>query len=70
MSNTATIPLPSTHETDLTLGVYAFHGLTPVKIFGRERDPKTGIVEKYWVVAGEGTKYETRYQVAANALKI
>ena len=35
------------HETDLPLGGHVFHGLETVKIFGRERDPKTGKVETY-----------------------
>lgn len=38
------------HETDLPLGGHVFHGLETVKIFGRERDPKTGKVETYWVL--------------------
>ena len=64
---TNTLPIRITHATDLS--GYVFHGQTPVKIFGRERDAKTGIVETYWVVSGEGTKHEKRYEVAANKLR-
>lgn len=53
------------HETDLPLGGHVFHGLEPVKIFGRERDLKTGIVETYWVLNEKGK----RYQVAAKLLR-
>lgn len=60
--------MPTTHPTDLPLGGYAIHKKKPVKIFGRERD-KDGVVEKYWVVSNEGTKFQKRYMVAANKLR-
>ena len=53
------------HETDLPLGGHVFHGLETVKIFGRERDPKTGKVETYWVLNSRGR----RYKVAAKLLR-
>jgi len=60
-----TLPQQQSHKTDLPLGGHVFHGLKTVKIFGRERDPKTGIVETYWVLNSEGR----RYQVAAKLLR-
>lgn len=53
------------HETDLPLGGHVFHGLEAVRIFGRERDQKTGKVETYWVLNSKGR----RYQVAAKLLR-
>ena len=67
---TNTIPAPTTHPTDIALGACAFHGLKVVRVFGRERDNKTGPVKTYWVVSDEYTKKEKRYQVAANELKV
>lgn len=64
-----TLPTPTTHETDLPLGAYAFHGQTVVRIFGRERDEKTGIIKHYWVVRDECAKNEKRYQVSAKLLR-
>ena len=59
------LPPNTPHETDLPLGGFVFHGLETVKIFGRERDNKTGIVETYLVINSQGR----RYQVAANKLR-
>jgi hypothetical protein len=58
--------LSKTHESDLPLGGTVYHCLDRVKIFGRERDPKTGIVSHYWVVNHSGT----RYKVHANKLQL
>lgn len=54
------------HETDLPLGGQVRHGNAVVKIFGRERDNKTGIVKSYWVLSDTGK----RYQVEAKKLTI
>lgn len=58
-------PQQTTNEADLPLGGHVYHGSEIVKIFGRERDNKTGIVETYWVVNSKGR----RYQVAAKLLR-
>jgi len=52
------LPPNTPHETDLPFGGHVFHGLDAVKIFGRERDPKTGIAETYWVINSQGRRYK------------
>jgi len=59
------LPPNTPHETDLPLGGFVFHGLETVKIFGLERDNKTGKVETYWVKNSQGR----RYQAASKLLK-
>lgn len=52
------LPTTTTHETDLPLGGHVRHGNAVVKIFGRERDNKTGIVKSYWVLSDTGKRYQ------------
>jgi len=52
------IPQPQHHETDLPLGgTVSYHGQR-VKIFGRERDLKTGIVQTYRILLQNGKRIE------------
>lgn len=61
-----TMQLSQTHESDLPLGANVEYKGQRVKIFGRERDQKTGIVQTYWVLLQEGK----RVNVAAKELKL
>jgi hypothetical protein len=52
------IPQPQQHESDLPLGGTVYYYGERVKIFGRERDLKTGIVQTYRILLSNGKRIE------------
>lgn len=60
------IPQLQSHPTDLPLGGTVSYQGERVKIFGRERDQKTGIVQTYRILLQNGKRIE----VAAKTLTL